>query len=184
MDKHCRTCHAYASYMEMGVSGECRLRAPEANGFPSVDDDEWCLEWRAVPVAVKKPTVALELGDFERFWLCYPKKTGKKAAFKAWGGAFDKPTIETILLAVDAAKRSEQWLKDGGQFIPLPATWLNQGRWMDQEAAKPMNTFDSFLARGEQHHADTTRFPERLALSDSTAVGEDVSPNDRDDAIG
>jgi hypothetical protein len=25
-----------------------------------------------------------------------------------------------------------QWRKDGGQFIPNPATWLNQGRWDDQ----------------------------------------------------
>ena len=29
-------------------------------------------------------------------------------------------------------------MKDNGQYIPNPATWLNQGRWEDElEAAKP-----------------------------------------------
>lgn len=26
----------------------------------------------------------------------------------------------------------EQWQRDGGQYIPHPATWLNQGRWKDE----------------------------------------------------
>jgi hypothetical protein len=43
---------------------------------------------------------------------------------------------------VDGLKKScEMWRgkkgaekygwEDGGKFIPMPATWLNQGRWMD-----------------------------------------------------
>lgn len=27
--------------------------------------------------------------------------------------------------------QNEQWRKDNGQYIPNPATWLNQGRWDD-----------------------------------------------------
>lgn len=46
-----------------------------------------------------------------------------------------KPVQEKILAAVQAAKRSDQWTKDGGQFIPHPATWINQGRWDDVHAA-------------------------------------------------
>lgn len=26
-------------------------------------------------------------------------------------------------------KKSEQWTKSNGQFIPNPLTWINQGRW-------------------------------------------------------
>ena len=70
--------------------------------------------------------------DFEQFWMQYPRKTGKKAALKAWNRAEDRPAIDLILLSVDQAKRSEQWRKDNGQFIPLPATWINQGRWDDR----------------------------------------------------
>ena len=67
------------------------------------------------------------------FWTAYPKKVGKAAALKSWKKI--KPTAELfdrILTAVEAAKNSQQWQKDGGQFIPHPATWLNQGRWDDE----------------------------------------------------
>lgn len=69
---------------------------------------------------------------FDQFWAAYPRKIGKKAALKAWNMAKDLPDITVILTAITAQKASTQWLKDGGQFIPHPATWLNQGRWHDE----------------------------------------------------
>ena len=36
------------------------------------------------------------------------------------------------MAALEAQKKSEDWLKDKGQFIPYPTTWLNQGRWEDE----------------------------------------------------
>lgn len=76
--------------------------------------------------------------DFEQFWQQYPRKIGKKAAHLAWRKAHDKPPLQDVLLAVDRAKRSEQWTKEHGQYIPHPATWLNQGRWSDTpEIASP-----------------------------------------------
>jgi hypothetical protein len=74
---------------------------------------------------------------FESFWTCYPRKTGKKAAWKAWQHAKDKPPVENIIAAVTAQKQSSQWRKDNGQFIPLPSTWLNQGRWSDEVYSAP-----------------------------------------------
>ena len=72
-------------------------------------------------------------GWFDRFWAEYPKKVSKAAAKKA----FEKlsPTEELVnamLLAIAKQKNSEQWQKDGGQFIPYPATWLNGQRWEDE----------------------------------------------------
>jgi hypothetical protein len=69
---------------------------------------------------------------FDQFWTAYPKKAGKDAARRA----FDKRKVSGNLLAemlaaVDTQKRSEQWKRDAGQFIPHPATWLNDGRWQD-----------------------------------------------------
>lgn len=72
--------------------------------------------------------------DFDAFWTAYPRKTGKKAAFKAWRKATDKPALDVIIKAIEARKQTEQWRKDHGQFIPHPATWLNQGRWDDEVA--------------------------------------------------
>jgi hypothetical protein len=68
-------------------------------------------------------------GDFERFWAVYPKKVGKEAARKAFSKV--KTPVDALITAISAQKRSTQWKKDNGQYIPNPATWLNQGRWED-----------------------------------------------------
>ena len=80
-------------------------------------------------------------GAFEEFWKAYPRKAGKDAARKAFAKA--KVPVATLVAAVERQKKSAQWQKDGGQFIPHPATWLNQGRWQDElEEAKASNTWD------------------------------------------
>lgn len=68
--------------------------------------------------------------DFEVFWQAYPKKVGKQAAKKA----FEKVTVpvESLVSAIKRQECSPQWSKDDGQYIPNPATWLNQGRWEDE----------------------------------------------------
>ena len=74
---------------------------------------------------------------FAEFWAAYPRKTGKEAARRAFKKLRPaKELHERILRAVDEQKRGIQWLRDGGRFVPNPATWLNQGRW-DDEAAEP-----------------------------------------------
>lgn len=69
---------------------------------------------------------------FERFWEAYPKKVGKKAAQAAFGKL--KPNaelVEKMLYTLGWQAKSEQWQRSGGQYIPNPTTWLNQGRWDD-----------------------------------------------------
>jgi len=85
--------------------------------------------------------------EFEQFWTHYPKKIGKKEALRAWEKAKDKPLIGAILLILVMAKASDQWTKDNGQFIPNPATWINQGRWADEPIKKPLTTMEAFLNR-------------------------------------
>jgi hypothetical protein len=73
--------------------------------------------------------------DFLRFWEAYPRKTGKREALRRWlalkkDGAL--PDLTTLLGALKWQKEQESWRKDGGQFIPHPATWLNAGRWDDE----------------------------------------------------
>ena len=58
---------------------------------------------------------------------------GKAAAKKAWQQtAKQRPPLPTLLDAVTRQTAAPQWQKDGGQFIPHPATWLRQGRWEDE----------------------------------------------------
>jgi hypothetical protein len=69
---------------------------------------------------------------FSIFWKNYPKKIGKKAALNAWKKARGKPPLKKIVDALAEQKASVNWLKDDGQYIPNPATWINQGRWDDE----------------------------------------------------
>ena len=70
---------------------------------------------------------------FDEFWAAYPRKTGKGYARKIFLKlAPNKELFERMMASLEAAKRCEQWVKDHGQFIPNPSTWLNQGRWEDE----------------------------------------------------
>jgi len=61
--------------------------------------------------------------EFELFYQSYPKKKNKGDAEKAWKK--HKPDINLIMDAIAWQKTSQQWLKDNGQFIPYPASYLN-----------------------------------------------------------
>jgi len=70
---------------------------------------------------------------FNEFWAAYPKKVGKKAAFKSWKRENPDANLHSkIMKKVAVAKETWQWQEEGGRFIPNPATWLNQGRWDDE----------------------------------------------------
>ena len=74
----------------------------------------------------------LTIKDFEKFWKVYPKKTDKGKALKSWVALTnkkDKPTLKTIMFAIRDQKRTERW--QDPQFIPMPSTWINQTRWID-----------------------------------------------------
>jgi len=73
-------------------------------------------------------------GKFDLFWTEYPRKVGKQAAIRAWKKIKpDEGLFGIIISAVREQKNCKQWQQDGGQFIPNPATWLNQGRWDDEQ---------------------------------------------------
>ena len=77
------------------------------------------------------PPCANEL--FDRFWQAYPKKRDKVRARKAWDKL--KPDLalcRVMSKALAIQKKSKEWKKDGGEFIPYPATWLNGRRWEDE----------------------------------------------------
>lgn len=80
------------------------------------------------------PTRGCDLEDqlFDHWWARYPRKVGKQAARRKYASVLlrgvDPPTLFFALEThIDAwtRHRYEQ------QFIPHPATWLNEGRWED-----------------------------------------------------
>lgn len=91
----------------------------------------------------KKRIEQNRVAQFEHLWNAYPNKKSKKKAMDIWAkiNPSDK-LFEKIMAGLERAKQSKQWLKDDGQFIPHPTTWLNQERWNDEDAkspAKPTN---------------------------------------------
>lgn len=69
---------------------------------------------------------------FGQFWDAYPNKKAKAPAEKAWLKVNpDQALFDTIIAALEKQKNSATWQRDGGQFIPHPATWLNGHRWED-----------------------------------------------------
>lgn len=86
-----------------------------------------------------KPPIVPQRGDeqaqlFDRFWKAYPRHEGKEPARRAWRRL--KPNIQLCRImsaALERQKTSESWQRDGGRYIPMPATWLNQRRWEDEQ---------------------------------------------------
>jgi predicted phage replisome organizer len=71
--------------------------------------------------------------QFEQFWKAYPKKIGKDKCFRWFNqNKVDHKLLQSMIQAIQTQKKTQQWIKENGQFIPHPYTWLNQGRWQDE----------------------------------------------------
>ena len=72
---------------------------------------------------------------FLAFWREYPRKVGKGAAFRAYQkrGGVD---VALLVAAVQSQRAGPDWIRDNGQYVPNPATWLNQRRWEDEPPEK------------------------------------------------
>jgi hypothetical protein len=80
-----------------------------------------------------KPTPPTPSRGFEEFWVSYPKKLAKQAALKAWVKlAPDEALAGRVLAALEKQRANPDWLKDNGQWVPLPASWINGRRWEDE----------------------------------------------------
>lgn len=78
----------------------------------------------------KNPNVQKFTDDFLEFWNMYPKKVGKDKAFESWSKK--KPRLDDVIFTLSWQLNSKDWLKDDGKYIPMPTTYLNQGRWQDE----------------------------------------------------
>lgn len=77
----------------------------------------------------------IRISNFEEFWRLYPKKTDKGKTLLKWeelctqkSKQEKRPTWIQVKTAIELQIKTKRW-RDG--YIPLPATWLNQYRWLD-----------------------------------------------------
>lgn len=72
---------------------------------------------------------------FETFWNEYPKHINRNGCYKAFKGI--KRVVDQmpeIMLSLEKFKRSQDWQKENGKYIPYPLTWLHQERWKDEQS--------------------------------------------------
>lgn len=84
----------------------------------------------------KRRRSASDISDerFNGFWREYPKHVAKQSAIKAWEKLNpDDELVERIITAVQKQKKWDQWKQDNGKYVPYASTWLNQGRWDDEQ---------------------------------------------------
>jgi hypothetical protein len=85
---------------------------------------------------------------FETFWNAYPKKKSKgkaEIAFKKINPG--EQLLATMIAKIGQAMKSDDWIKDGGQFIPYPATWLNAKGWEDEIKTRVQQLDNTFYCK-------------------------------------
>jgi uncharacterized protein YdaU (DUF1376 family) len=125
---------ALVSYKEkLSAAGKKGADKKWGNDSLAIDDPNGLASGKSKPKSNNKETKnKISKETWESFWSAYPRKVGKKKAGEALNKINpDAKLLQIILTAVRVQCKSEQWTKDAGQFIPHPATWLNQERWND-----------------------------------------------------
>lgn len=98
-------------------------------------DDNILVPVVAVQQRVGEPEVTFE-DEFNQFWSAYPgpRKTDKRKCkmkfiriLKDSKNYIDK--FDEIMNGLNKWKKTDTWIKDGGQFICAPLVWLNNERW-------------------------------------------------------
>jgi hypothetical protein len=88
------------------------------------------------PRSVAAVKAALGFSEaFEKFWQAYPRQIAKGAAYAEWQRQLqtydEKLLLGACLAALAWQPQALDWLRDGGKWIPHPATYLHQQRWTD-----------------------------------------------------
>ncbi len=116
------------------LAADCRLNPIQSNPNTESESESNTLAHSAAGAAGESE----KADPFEVFWKAYPKKKSKGDAKKAFA-ALKNVNLDQLLSALEEQKKSKDWLKEGGQFIPYPATWLRRCCWEDEQEVNTEN---------------------------------------------
>lgn len=102
---------------------------------------------------------------FDTFWEKYPKKRSEGQAERTWVKINpNEETFAHIIAGLENAKRSKEWNRDGGQYIPHPSTWLNAKGWKDEYEEVAINGTDiEYFGEDDKRSAGRGRNKDPLA---------------------
>ncbi len=111
--------------------------------------------------------------DFTTFWNTYPRHD-TKAKSKDKFLKLDKELLPTILSAIETHKKSDQWQKNNGQYIPQPLTWINQERWEDETKEAVPQTMEQIAQQMIKDIGDSeiafNRFVTKYGMSEASKL--------------
>jgi hypothetical protein len=108
------------------VSGMTRERPQIQNRIASTANDA---RESSVPLAEK----------FNQLVEAYPNAVGVHRASQAWSdycreGTITAENVHEVFAGLERWKRSDQWVRDGGRYIPPLDKWLRAKLWLDRPA--------------------------------------------------
>lgn len=112
----------------------CSEKPLTENPCPENPDTENPPQLNTNQLSTKQSSIKeINIYPFDEFWTAYPKKRAKEDARKAWAKLKpDESLGKAIIKAVEDAKKTKDWQKENGKYIPYPATYLNGKRWEDE----------------------------------------------------
>ena len=142
------------------IAKVCPLDQPETQEYPE-KDHPYIREAKQ-----NNPPTPKGEDAFEKFWKVYPNKQKKEYARKIWSREKLDSKLEEIIRGVEMYRKTRQWQKDGGDYIPHGSTFLNQRLWLDDlnengvaigkkaywQRVNEAPTVQILLPEGEVHH--------------------------------
>jgi len=102
-------------------------RTPRTIKEPSVEPPN---KQRPVRTDADVHTADVHAHEFETWWTAYPRKIGKGRARTAYRQALTKTSAHTLTTALH--QQRAELANTEPKYIPHPATWLTQERWLDE----------------------------------------------------
>ena len=102
-------------------------------GWPPADQGRQAGAARPPPDTRRPQLSEAYSPGFEAFWDALPgyvHKKGKEETYKHWTKNRLEPQSGLIVRTVERDKRSPQWRKEGGRFIPKPLNYLRDTPWL------------------------------------------------------
>ncbi len=122
----CRSCNRKKRTKTSVEPQATQLRSPRARSREIEKEEE---------TEKKEPPLPPKGDGFEEFWTEYPKKKSRGRAERAWKAIKPDSSLQLKIMAgLHRANKSPEWAKNGGEFIPHPASWLNAKGWTDEHS--------------------------------------------------
>ncbi len=148
---------AAATPEEFGPNPERSVQNPSTRGTYTSTYTSTSGEILSDDGASAAPPVPLDPRSlFLIFWECFPLKVKKPKAEAAFLKLKpDRTLLDRMLHAIDRQTQTTAWRKNNGQFIPHPATWLNNRQWEDEVAPAQGagSVWDEFIGKSEQEES-------------------------------